>query len=72
MYAIRSYYASGLIGLVLVLLSLYFLINFRVALITSFGIPVSFLFAVILLYYLGFTINMVSLFAFLIVRNNFV
>ncbi len=59
--------SSGLIGLVLVLLSLYFLINFRVALITSFGIPVSFLFAVILLYYLGFTINMVSLFAFLIV-----
>ena len=59
--------SSGLIGLVLVLLSLYLLLNFRVAAITAFGIPVSFLVAVILLYYLGYTINMVSLFAFLIV-----
>ncbi len=59
--------SSGVIGLVMVLLSLYLLLNFRVALITAFGIPVSFLFAVIALYYLGYTINMVSLFAFLIV-----
>lgn len=59
--------SSGLIGLFLVLLSLYLLINFRVAAITAFGIPVSFLFAIILLYYFNFTINMVSLFAFLIV-----
>lgn len=59
--------SSGLVGLVLVLLSLYFLVNFRVALITAIGIPVSFLFALALMNYLGFTINMVSLFAFLIV-----
>ena len=59
--------SSGLIGLILVLLSLYLLLNFRVAAITAFGIPVSFLFAVILLYYFNYTINMVSLFAFLIV-----
>lgn len=59
--------SSGLIGLILVLVSLYFLLNFRVAAITAFGIPVSFLFAIILLFYFGFTINMVSLFAFLIV-----
>ena len=31
-----------------------------VALITAMGIPVSFLFAAIALYYLGYTINMVS------------
>ncbi|MEX2523985.1 MAG: efflux RND transporter permease subunit [Gammaproteobacteria bacterium] len=59
--------SSGLVGLILVLLSLYFLVNFRVALITAIGIPVSFLFALALMNYLGFTINMVSLFAFLIV-----
>ena len=59
--------SSGLIGLVLLLISLYLLLNFRVALITAFGIPVSFLFAIILLYYLDFTINMISLFAFLVV-----
>ncbi|MDX1519824.1 MAG: efflux RND transporter permease subunit, partial [Gammaproteobacteria bacterium] len=59
--------SSGLIGLVLVLLSLYLLLNFRVAFITALGIPVSFLVAIILLYYFDYTINMVSLFAFLIV-----
>ncbi|MEE9551828.1 MAG: efflux RND transporter permease subunit, partial [Gammaproteobacteria bacterium] len=59
--------SSGLIGLVLVLMSLYLLLNFRLAVITAFGIPVSFFVAIILLYYLNFSINMVSLFAFLIV-----
>jgi len=58
--------SSGVIGLALVLLSLYLFLNFRVAFITALGIPVSFLVAVIALYYLGYTINMVSLFAFLI------
>ncbi|MGD8999016.1 MAG: efflux RND transporter permease subunit [Granulosicoccaceae bacterium] len=58
--------SSGLVGLVLVLLSLYLFLNFRVAFITALGIPVSFLFAVVLINYFGYTINMVSLFAFLI------
>lgn len=58
--------SSGLVGLVLVLLSLYLFLNFRVALITALGIPVSFLVAVAAIHYLGYSINMVSLFAFLI------
>ena len=58
--------SSGLIGLVLVLVSLYLFLNLRVAVITALGIPVSFLVAVILIHYVGYTINMVSLFAFLI------
>ncbi|HED18380.1 MAG TPA: efflux RND transporter permease subunit, partial [Gammaproteobacteria bacterium] len=58
--------SSGLVGLALVLLSLYLFLNFRIALITAMGIPVSFLVAVSMIYYLGFTINMISLFAFLI------
>jgi multidrug efflux pump subunit AcrB len=58
--------SSGLVGLVLVLFSLYLFLNFRVALITAMGIPVSFLVAVAALFYLGYTINMVSMFAFLI------
>jgi multidrug efflux pump subunit AcrB len=58
--------SSGLVGLALVLLSLYLFLNFRVALITAMGIPISFLVAVVALFYLGYTINMVSLFAFLI------
>ncbi|MCB1866227.1 MAG: efflux RND transporter permease subunit [Chromatiales bacterium] len=58
--------SSGLIGLGLLLGSLYLLLNGRVALITALGIPVSFLFAVMVIHYAGYTINMVSLFAFLI------
>ena len=58
--------SSGLVGLCLVLLSLYLFLSFRVALITAMGIPVSFLVAVAVIFYLGYTINMVSLFAFLI------
>ena len=55
-----------MIGLILVLASLYWFLNFRVAFITALGIPVSFLIGVMLMYYLGYTINMISLFAFLI------
>ena len=58
--------SSGLVGLALVLLSLYLLLNFRVAAITAMGIPVSFLVAVIFIQLTGYSINMVSLFAFLI------
>jgi len=58
--------SSGVVGLVLVLVSLYVFLNFRVAFITALGIPVSFLVAIILIHYLGYTINMISLFAFLI------
>jgi len=58
--------SSGLVGLALVLLSLYLFLNFRVAVITAMGIPVSFLFAITMIFYFNYTINMVSLFAFLI------
>ncbi|MBT5228908.1 MAG: efflux RND transporter permease subunit, partial [Methylococcales bacterium] len=58
--------SSGIIGLIFVLLSLYVFLNFRVAAITALGIPVSILFAIIVLHHLGYSINMVSLFAFLL------
>ena len=58
--------SSGVIGLTLLLLSLYIFLNSRVAFITAFGIPVSFLVAAFGMYVFGFTINMVSLFAFLV------
>ena len=58
--------SSGVIGLSLLLLSLYFFLNSKVAFITAFGIPVSFLVAAFGMYIFGFTINMVSLFAFLV------
>ena len=52
--------------LFLLLLSLYLFLNVRVAFITAFGIPVSFLVAAFGMYIFGYTINMVSLFAFLV------
>ncbi|RDH91588.1 MAG: AcrB/AcrD/AcrF family protein [endosymbiont of Seepiophila jonesi] len=58
--------SSGMVGLALVLLALYLMLNFRVAFITALGIPVSFLVAVVILYMLDYSINMVSLFAFFI------
>ena len=58
--------SSGIIGLTLLLISLYLFLNARVAFITAFGIPVSFLVAAFGMYIFGFTINMVSLFAFLV------
>ena len=58
--------SSGAIGLILLLISLYIFLNSRVAFVTAFGVPVSFLFAAIGMYVFGFTINMVSLFAFLV------
>ncbi len=63
---LQTVFSSGTVGLLLLLLSLYLLLNFRVAVITALGIPVSFLVAIIVIHYLGFTTNMVSLFAFLI------
>ncbi len=63
---LQTVFSSGAVGLILLLLSLYLLLNLRVAVITALGIPVSFLVAVVAIHYLGFTINMVSLFAFLI------
>ena len=58
--------SSAIIGLGLVLLSLYLFLNFRVAFVTALGIPVSFLVGIILMNYLGQSVNMISLFAFLI------
>ncbi len=58
--------SSGIVGLALLLAALYLFLNFRIALITAMGIPVAFLVAAAALHYLGYTINMVSLFAFLI------
>ncbi len=64
---VNTVQASGMVALVLLLFSLYFLLNFRLALITAMGIPVAMLTAVIAMALLGYSINMVSMFAFLVV-----
>ena len=64
--------AAGLVGLILVLLTLYLFLNSRVAMVAAMGIPVGFMFAMVLLYYFGYTLNMISMFAFLVVLGRLV
>ena len=54
-------------GLVLVFLSLYILINLRIAIIVVMGIPFSFIIGLLFIYYMGYSINIVSLLGALIV-----
>jgi len=58
---------NGYIGLVLVFLCLTFFLNIRLAFWTTMGIPISFLGAFWLIQYFDVTINMMSLFAFIMV-----
>ncbi|MHC4240830.1 MAG: efflux RND transporter permease subunit [Planctomycetota bacterium] len=56
---------NAYIGLVLVFLCLTFFLNFRLAFWTTMGIPISFLGAFYLIPHFGVSINMISLFAFI-------
>ncbi|MFC1850309.1 efflux RND transporter permease subunit [candidate division CSSED10-310 bacterium] len=56
---------NGLIGLVLVLMLLGLLLNIRLAFWVTMGIPISFLGALLFLPFFDVTINMISLFAFI-------
>jgi len=54
-------------GLVLVFLSMALLINVRIASVVAMGIPISFAIGILLLYFMGYSINIVSLLGGLIV-----
>ncbi|MEA1892644.1 MAG: efflux RND transporter permease subunit [Campylobacterota bacterium] len=54
-------------GLILVFLSMFILINLRIALIVTIGIPFSFIIGLLFIYYMGYSINIVSLLGALIV-----
>ncbi|MFC1604535.1 efflux RND transporter permease subunit [Planctomycetota bacterium] len=58
---------NGCIGLILVFVCLTFFLNVRLAFWTAMGIPISFLGAFWLIPHFGVTINMMSLFAFIMV-----
>jgi multidrug efflux pump subunit AcrB len=59
--------SNGVQGLLLVLLCLILFLNFRTALITSLGAPMAFLTAFACMDMLGITINLISLFALILV-----
>lgn len=58
---------NGLMGLALVLLLLSFFLNMRMAFWVSIGIPFAFMGMFIILYFVGITINAISLFGMIIV-----
>lgn len=57
--------SSAVVGLILVTFSLYLFLNIRVSITVLLGIPTAFLISFVYLYYKGRTINMLSLFSFL-------
>lgn len=59
--------ANLMFGLVLVFLSMHILINFRIAVIVTLGIPFSFIIGLLSIYYMGYSINVISLLGGLIV-----
>lgn len=58
---------NGILGLILVFLTLLFFTELRVALWVTWGIPVVFLGTVFVMWILGFTINMITMFGLLMV-----
>ncbi|MCH9699223.1 MAG: efflux RND transporter permease subunit [Gammaproteobacteria bacterium] len=58
---------NGLMGLILVFAVLVLFLELRLAFWTTMGIPISFLGAFLIIYSVGGTINMISLFAFILV-----
>ena len=58
---------NGLLGFVLVLIALPMLLNFRVAILTAIGIPFAFLAAFVLMDLFGVSINMLTMFALILV-----
>lgn len=64
---LQTIISNLMFGLILVFLSMYVLINLRIAIIVALGIPFSFIIGLLSIYYLGYSINIVSLLGGLIV-----
>lgn len=64
---LRTMFDSGTIGAVLVLVALLLFLSTRVALVTALGIPLSFLGGIIVAGSLGVTMNMIAMFALIVV-----
>lgn len=58
--------SSGLVGLFLVLVTLCVFLNWRVAFLTAFGIPIAFMGAFVLMEWYGISLNMLSMFSLII------
>ncbi len=59
--------SNGIIGMIIVIVILFYFLNFRVACITGIGIPFAFLAALMVMSLLGITINLITMFGLIIV-----
>jgi len=64
---LRTMINQGLMGLALVICVLYVFVGMRPAIMAALGIPVSLFGTLVLMYFTGITINMLSLFAMIVV-----
>ncbi len=58
---------NGITGMLLVFLALMLFLNFRTSLITSFGAPIAFMFAFIAMESMGMSLNLITMFALILV-----
>jgi multidrug efflux pump subunit AcrB len=59
--------SNGLTGMLLVFITLTLFLNFRVSVMTSLGAPLAFLVSFMLMHYLGISLNLISMFALILV-----
>ncbi len=64
---LKTLYRSGTIGLIFVCIILFLFLNWRMAFWTAIGIPASFAGTLMIMDYLGISINMMSIFAMILV-----
>ncbi len=64
---LKTLYVNGTIGFVLVCLALFAMLDWRMAFWAAVGIPTSFLMAFVFMHLMGLSINMLSLFALIVV-----
>jgi len=58
---------NGLVGIVLVFVSLIMFLRFSVAMTTTWGLPIIFMSGIALIYYFGMTLNLISMMGFIMV-----
>ena len=58
---------NGLVGIVLVFVSLLLFLRFSVAMTTTWGLPIIFMSGIALIYYLGMSLNLISMMGFIMV-----
>ncbi len=63
----RKLFTDGIVGLILVLVIMYLILDAKIALWSAASIPFSFLLSLIIMYYMGITLNLLSMFGLILV-----